>query len=60
MNAGNLLTTDPGGPYNFSLLNTQTTEVRGKHGLAYAHGASCLTELKEAVTLELGYSYGGY
>ena len=26
---GNLLTTDPGGPYNFSLLNTQTTEVRG-------------------------------
>lgn len=29
MHAGNLLTTDPGGPYNFSLLNTQTTEVRG-------------------------------
>ncbi|KAA6422535.1 MAG: hypothetical protein FRX49_07396, partial [Trebouxia sp. A1-2] len=26
--SGNLLTTDPGGPYNFSLLNTQTTEVR--------------------------------
>lgn len=29
MHAGNLLTTDPGGPYNFSMLNTQTTEVRG-------------------------------
>ena len=29
MRAGNLLTSDPGGPYNFSLLNTQTTEVRG-------------------------------
>lgn len=28
--AGNLLTTDPGGPYNFSMLNTQTTEVRGR------------------------------
>ncbi len=29
--AGNLLTTDPGGPYNFSMLNTQTTEVRGRY-----------------------------
>lgn len=30
VDAGNLRTTDPGGPYNFSLLNTQTTEVRGE------------------------------
>lgn len=26
--SGNLLTSDPAGPYNYSLLNTQTTEVR--------------------------------
>ena len=45
LSVGNLLTTDPGGPYNFSLLNTQTTEVRGKLEMACTCGASCLVAI---------------